>query len=78
MFIYIHNLSYYKLVLYFNLCLSVMLDSLSCTGLHLVTYFDDSCDPVKLMERNVSCLLYVDDLVLISQLAIGLQNSLID
>ena len=55
-----------------------MLDSLSCTGLHLVTYFDDSCDPVKLMERNVSCLLYVDDLVLISQLAIGLQNSLID
>ena len=67
-----------------------MLDSLSCKGLHLeptffsiyindlVTYFDDSCDPVKLMERNVSCLLYVDDLVLISQLAIGLQNYLID
>ena len=31
MFIYIHILSYYKLFLYFNLCLSVMLDSLSCS-----------------------------------------------
>jgi hypothetical protein len=41
-----------------------------------VTHFDESCDPVKLMERNVSCLLYEDDLVLISESAIGLQNSL--
>ena len=31
MFIYIHILSYYRLFLYFNLCLSVMLDSLSCS-----------------------------------------------
>jgi hypothetical protein len=31
MFIYIHILSYYKLFLYFNLCLSVMLDDLSCS-----------------------------------------------
>jgi hypothetical protein len=31
MFIYIHILSYYKLFLYFNLCLSVMLDSLLCS-----------------------------------------------
>jgi hypothetical protein len=31
MFIYIHILSYYKLFLYFNLCLSVKLDSLSCS-----------------------------------------------
>ena len=29
MFIFIHILSYYNLFLYFNLCLSVMLDSLS-------------------------------------------------
>jgi hypothetical protein len=43
----------------------------------LVTHFDESCDPVKLMERNVSCLLYADDLVLISESAIGLQNSVI-
>ena len=31
MFSYINILSYYKLFLYFNLCLSVMLDSLSCS-----------------------------------------------
>jgi hypothetical protein len=31
MFIYIHILSYYKLFLYFNVCLSVMWDSLSCS-----------------------------------------------
>ena len=31
MFFYIHIISYYKLFLYFSLCLSVMLDSLSCT-----------------------------------------------
>jgi hypothetical protein len=31
MFSYIHIISYYKLFLYFNLCQSVMLDSLSCT-----------------------------------------------
>jgi hypothetical protein len=31
MFIYIHILSYYKLFLYFTLCLSVKLDSLSCS-----------------------------------------------
>ena len=31
MFIYIHIISYYKLFLYFNLCLSVKLDSLSCS-----------------------------------------------
>ena len=42
----------------------------------LVPHFDECCDTVKLMERNVSCLLYADDLVLISELAIGLQNSL--
>ena len=41
-----------------------------------MTHFDESCDPVKLMERNVSCLLYADDLVLISESAIGFQNSL--
>ena len=31
MFIYIHHISYCKLFLYFKLCLSVMLDSLSCS-----------------------------------------------
>ena len=31
MFIYIHIISYYKMFLYFNLCLSVMLDCISCS-----------------------------------------------
>ena len=31
MFIYIHILSFYKLLLYFNLCVSVTLDNLSCS-----------------------------------------------
>ena len=31
MFIYIHIISYYKLFLYYTLCLSVMLDTLSCS-----------------------------------------------
>ena len=38
MFIYIHILSYYKLLLYFNLCLSVKLDSLS-VHLHPCPFF---------------------------------------
>jgi hypothetical protein len=37
-FIYIHILSYYKLFLYFNLCLSVMLDNLSFTSISFLTY----------------------------------------
>ena len=37
MFIYINIISYYKLFLYFNLCLSVMLDSLSCLFTHATT-----------------------------------------
>ena len=38
MFIYIHIISYYKLFLYFYLCLSVMLDSLSCY-IHIISYY---------------------------------------
>jgi hypothetical protein len=30
-FVYIHTLSYYKLFLYYKLCLSLMLDNLSCS-----------------------------------------------
>ena len=30
MFIYIHTLSYYKLFIYFNLCLIIMINNLSC------------------------------------------------
>jgi hypothetical protein len=41
MFIYIHILSYYKLFLYFNLYLSVMLDSISdmFIYIHILSYY---------------------------------------
>jgi len=38
MLIYIHNLSYYKLFFYFNLCLNVMLDSLMFIYIHILSY----------------------------------------
>ncbi|MCG8046148.1 MAG: reverse transcriptase domain-containing protein [Candidatus Thiodiazotropha endolucinida] len=36
--------------------------------------FDPSCDPVKLTQRCINCLLYADDLILVSNSAEGLQN----
>jgi hypothetical protein len=42
MFIYIHHMSYCKLFLYFNLCLSVMLDSFSCSFTS-ITFLTASC-----------------------------------
>jgi hypothetical protein len=38
--------------------------------------FDDSCSPVSLRTRKIHCLLYADDLVLLSESPQGLQNSL--
>ena len=38
--------------------------------------FDDSCSPVSLLTRKLHCLLYADDLVLLSESPQGLQNSL--
>lgn len=37
---------------------------------------DASCDPVQMADINVSCLLYADDLLLLSNSEKGLQNSL--
>jgi hypothetical protein len=37
---------------------------------------DDSCSPVSLLTRKLHCLLYADDLVLLSESPQGLQNSL--
>ena len=37
-------------------------------------YFDSSCDPVKLTKRHIDCLLYADDLILLSNNPEGLQN----
>ena len=42
MFKYIHILSYYKLFLYFTLCLSVMLDTLSCSYTS-ISFLTTSC-----------------------------------
>jgi hypothetical protein len=39
MFIYIDIISYYKLFLYFNLCLSVMLDSLMFIYIQILSYY---------------------------------------
>ena len=36
----------------------------------------NKCDPAKLITENINCLLYADDLVLISDSATGLQNCL--
>ena len=42
----------------------------------LVNIFDDNCEPALLGEKKTNCLLYADDLVLMSESADGLQNSL--
>ena len=38
--------------------------------------FDNTCDPPKLGIRDVNCLRYADDLVIISESPQGLQQSL--
>ena len=42
----------------------------------LPSYFDHSCDPVTLNDINLNCLLYADDLVLLSSSKNGLQNAI--
>ena len=38
--------------------------------------FSTSCDPVRLGDSNLNCLLYADDLVILSESKFGLQKSL--
>ena len=38
--------------------------------------FDDSCVPVSLNNTNINCLMYADDVILLSENAQGLQNCL--
>ena len=38
--------------------------------------FDESCAPIKINNLNLNCLLWADDLVIFSQTAEGLQNSI--
>ena len=42
----------------------------------ICSIFDQSCDPVQLNNLDVNCLLWADDLLLISKSATGLQNSI--
>ena len=42
----------------------------------LPAIFDHSCDPVSLMHSNLSCLMYADDLVILSKSHTGLQAAL--
>ena len=42
-----------------------------------VNIFDESCHPVYLGSESINCILYADDLVLMSTKADGLQNFLI-
>lgn len=39
-------------------------------------FFNDNCDPTQLNDNNISCLLYADDLVLISESSSGLERCL--
>ena len=41
---------------------------------YLVDMFDSTCDPVEVQNRKLYCLLYADDIVLLSTSANGLQN----
>ena len=42
----------------------------------ICSIFDESCDPVQLHNQDVNCLLWADDLLLLSKTAAGLQNSI--
>ena len=42
----------------------------------ITTIFDQSCDPLSLGGQDLSCLLWADDLVLVSSSPQGLQNSI--
>ena len=42
----------------------------------IIDLFDSSCDPLHMTECEISCLLYADDLILLSQSENGLQKCL--
>ena len=37
---------------------------------------DNSCEPIKLQQKDINCLMYADDLLIISETEAGLDNSL--
>ena len=42
----------------------------------MVKIFENICDPITINNIKLSCLMYADDIVLISESAKGLQNCL--
>jgi hypothetical protein len=40
----------------------------------MVKIFDVTCDPTLIDNKKISCLMYADDVILISESAYGLQN----
>ena len=42
----------------------------------LTSIFDPTCDPISLYDIKLSCLMFADDLVILSESAKGLQNAL--
>ena len=42
----------------------------------LIDHFGPDCEPLELNRKPMSCLLYADDIVLLSESAKGLQKSL--
>ena len=37
---------------------------------------DNSCEPIKLQQKDINCFLYADDLLILSEIEAGLNNSL--
>ena len=37
---------------------------------------DNSCEPIKLQQKDINCLMYADDLLILSETEAGLNNSL--
>ena len=54
--------------------LSPTLVFFTCSINDLADTFDSSCKPVELNKKKLSCLLYADDIVLMSDSACGLQS----
>ena len=55
-------------------CLSGLLFNLFLNKLPLI--FDGSCDPVTILDESVSCLLWADDLLIMSRSSARLQNAI--
>ena len=55
-------------------CLSSLLFNLFVNKLPSI--FDESCDPVSILNEKFNCLLWADDLIILSKSAQGLQNAM--